>query len=107
MLAFDDAFVHAVENTGPEARTVLLVNVWKPVFEAFLTGDRALGASNAVARLIKGDTMHSAMRLRADSRLQVHALAPHGPMLNSMVDDWKPVHAGECLERHLWWGGEE
>jgi aspartyl/asparaginyl beta-hydroxylase (cupin superfamily) len=32
VLAFDDSFVHAVENTGPVARTVLLVNVWKPVF---------------------------------------------------------------------------
>ena len=33
VLAFDDSFVHSVENTHPtEARTVLLANVWKRAF---------------------------------------------------------------------------
>lgn len=33
VLAFDDSFMHSVENTHPtEARTVLLANVWKTAF---------------------------------------------------------------------------
>ena len=32
VLAFDDSFVHVAENRGSTPRTVLLANVWKPVF---------------------------------------------------------------------------
>jgi hypothetical protein len=49
VLAFDDSFVHVAENQGNTPRTVLLANVWKPVF-CELHGCQSATAPSSEAR---------------------------------------------------------